>query len=278
MASESTMPLSRIDYSRLDRSEILNAVFHPRPEGARPPSGENTEDLLIPVGEGIAVGARLHRAEKGSPIILFFHGNGEIVADYDDLALMYVNAGINFLPVDYRGYGRSTGIPSVAGMMSDCHVVFTYVRQFLKANAYAGPLLVMGRSLGSASALELASHHKDQIDGLIIESGFAYTVPLLRRLGIDTDAFGIVEEGALCNLDKMRGFDKPLLVIHAEYDHIIPFREGEALYEACAASHKTLLKVEEADHNTILAYGLSDYVRAITELIESLDSCLSASK
>ena len=74
------------------------------------------------------MGARLHRAEKEGPVILFFHDNGEIVADYDDLAQMYVNAGINFFPVDYRGYGRSTGIPSVAGMMSDCHVAFMYVR------------------------------------------------------------------------------------------------------------------------------------------------------
>jgi fermentation-respiration switch protein FrsA (DUF1100 family) len=277
MAGESTMLQSRSDYSRLDRPEILNAVFHPRPEGPRPSDREKTEDLLIPVGEGVSVGARFHRVEKGLPVILFFHGNGEIVADYDDLAPMYVNAGINFLPVDYRGYGRSTGIPSVTGMMSDCHVVFTYVRQFLKSNDYVGPLLVMGRSLGSASALELASHQKDQIDGLIIESGFAYTIPLLRRLGIDTDALG-VEEEVFGNLDKIRGMDKPLLVIHAEYDHIIPFSEGEALYEACPASHKTLLKIAQADHNTILAYGLNDYLRALTKLVQSLTTCGSAPK
>ena len=74
----------------------------------------------------------------------------------------------------------------------------------------------------------------------------------------------------------MREFDKPLLVIHAEYDHIIPFAEGEALYEACPASHKTLLKVAGADHNTIMAYGLNDYLRALTKLVKSLTSCRSA--
>ncbi len=270
MVGESTVLPPRIDYSRLDRPEILNAVFHPRPEGPRSPSGEDTEDLLIPVGTGISLGARLHRAKNGGPVILFFHGNGEIVADYDDLAPMYVNVGINFLPVDYRGYGRSTGFPTVTGMMSDCHVVFTYVKQFLKTNAYTGPLVVMGRSLGSASALDLACQHKDQIDGLVIESGFAYTIPLLRRLGIDTDGFGIEEDSAFCNLDKIGGFDKPLLIIHAEYDHIIPFSEGEALFGACPAFHKTLLKIEKADHNTILAYGLNDYLRALSKLAQSL--------
>jgi alpha-beta hydrolase superfamily lysophospholipase len=270
MASESTTSEPRIGCASIDRPEVLTALFHPRPEGGESQSAENREDLLIPVGEGILVGARLHGTERSAPVILFFHGNGEIVADYDDLAPMYMNAGINFLPVDYRGYGRSTGIPSVTDMMSDCHMVFRYVCQFLENKAYTGPLLVMGRSLGSASALEIASRHKERINGLIIESGFAYTVPLLERLGIDTDAYGIVEEGTFRNLEKMAKMDKPLLVIHAEYDHIIPFGDGEALYEACPATHKTLLQIKEADHNTILAYGLNDYLRAVVDFIDAM--------
>ena len=170
--------IAKIDYSIFDRPDFLAAFFHPRAEWTKASQVEHAEDILIPVEDGLFIGARLHRAGKTAPTILYFHGNGEIVADYDDLGPMYSGIGINFLPVDYRGYGRSTGSPTVTGMMRDCHAVFNYIKKWLKTNAYTGPVIIMGRSIGSASALELAAHYQDEIDGLIIESGFAYVVPL----------------------------------------------------------------------------------------------------
>jgi pimeloyl-ACP methyl ester carboxylesterase len=135
---------------------------------------------MIPVEPDVMVGARLHLEGKSSPNILFFHGNGEIVADYDDLGPIYNQMGINFLPVDYRGYGRSTGTPTVSAMMKDCHVILAYVTDWLREKGYTGSLITMGRSLGSASALELAATHGEKISGLIIESGFAFAGPRLR--------------------------------------------------------------------------------------------------
>ena len=107
---------SKIDYSALDRPEVLMYLFHPRAEtgstfqAAGPhPSPAGITDMLIPVADDIAVGARFHTTEKTGGNIIFFHGNGEIVADYDELGGIYNRKGINFLAVDYRGYGRSTG-------------------------------------------------------------------------------------------------------------------------------------------------------------------------
>jgi pimeloyl-ACP methyl ester carboxylesterase len=109
---------------------------------------------------------------------------------------MYNRMGINFLPVDYRGYGCSTGRPTVTAMMRDCHVIFEFVKQWLEKNRYTGSFIVMGRSLGSASALELAANYKDRIDALIIESGFAHAGPLLQLLGANPaiPGFDKVEE------------------------------------------------------------------------------------
>ncbi len=269
LRGEEMKDVSRMDYSILDRPEILNFLFYPRPEGSLSSPSGNAEVMLIPVGDGLLVGARLHKAEKEAPVILFFHGNGEIVSDYDDLGQMYSSHGINFLPVDYRGYGRSSGTPTVTGMMRDCHVIFDYVKQWLDTNTYTGLLIIMGRSLGSASALELGSHYEEEIDGLIIESGFAYAIPLLRLLGVNTDALGISEEKGFCNIDKIRNFAKPVLVIHAEYDHIIPFSDGQDLFDACPSLHKKILKIEGANHNTIFAYGLENYMRGIREFVET---------
>lgn len=258
--------ISKIDYSGLDRPDILTFLFHPRPEWGDPGSGDRGEDLLIPVEMDVVVGARFHMAEESAPSILFFHGNGEIVADYDEMGSAYNRIGINFLPVDYRGYGRSTGEPTITAMMRDSHLIFDFVKKWLLDKGYKGPLILMGRSLGSASVLEIASHYKDQIDGLIVESGFAFSGPLLQLLGINLRAINFSEEMGFGNLDKIQRFDKPTLIIHAELDHIIPFSDGQALYDASPSSDKTLLKIPNANHNDIFMRGFSEYMAAVRTL------------
>jgi fermentation-respiration switch protein FrsA (DUF1100 family) len=270
--------ISKIDYSALDRPEILMFLFHPRPE-PRPwkaPELGSTEripdqkDHLITVEKNVVVGARFHMAKKSGCNILFFHGNGEIVADYDDFAPMFNQMGINFLAADYRGYGQSTGKPTVTGMMRDCHLIFDYVHSWLQKNNYSGPLIAMGRSLGSASVLELAFHYQDRIDALVVESGFAYAGPLLQLLGIDPRALGFTEEAGFRNIDKIGQFVKPTLIIHAEFDHIIPLAEGQALYKACPSKNKTMLEIPGANHNDIYMRGMHEYMTALRHLAESL--------
>jgi len=63
----------------------------------------------------------------------------------------------------------------------------------------------------------------------------------------------------------------PTLVIHAEYDHIIPFSDGRALFDASASPDKFFLKIPGANHNNILARGLTDYLAALKRLVEILD-------
>ena len=251
-------------------------LFHPRsePPGAtfQAAAPENAmalpKDILIPVKDDVAIGARFHMAEKSGASILFFHGNGEIVADYDELGPIYNQMGANFLAVDYRGYGRSTGKPTVTAMMRDCHVILEFVQNWLRQNNYPGPVILMGRSLGSACVLELAAARGDSIDGLIVESGFAFAAPLLQLLGIDLEALGFKEEKGFRNIDKIRKFDKPTLIIHAEFDHIIPFSDGAALYNASPSPDKTLLKIPGANHNDIFMRGLQEYLAAVQNIVE----------
>lgn len=253
------------DYTPLDQPFVLERLFHPRPDVSGP--SRNGTDLWLTMGDGAGIHACFHPAGHSCPTLLFFHGNGEIVSDYTDLADFYVQAGINFLPVDYRGYGKSTGSPTVAAMMSDCHTILDAVLDHLKKAGYTGPLSVMGRSLGSASALELAATRKDRIHSLIIESGFAFAGPLLSLLGLPPESIGFQEEAGFRNIDKIQAWVGPLLVIHAEYDHIIPFTDGRALFEACPSEQKRFLKIEGANHNDIFARGLQPYMRAIKELL-----------
>jgi hypothetical protein len=257
-------------YAALDRPEVAARLFHPRPEVPQGPAVASGIDVMIPVADGVEIGGRFHAAHASGANILFFHGNGEIVADYDELGPVFNRMGINFLPVDYRGYGRSGGRPAVSAMMRDAHVIFDFVRTWLAEKNFTGPRVLMGRSLGSAPAIELAQVHQREADGLIVESGFAYAGPLLRLLGIDPESIGYSDTKGFGNLDKIARFGKPTLIIHAEHDHIIPFSDGEALHHACPAAEKTLLKIPGANHNDIFMRGLDAYLSAVKTLVARL--------
>jgi len=126
----------------------------------------------------------------------------------------------------------------------------------------------MGRSLGSASALELINDHNDLINGLVLESSFAHTGPFLELLGINTSEIGFSEEKGFRNFEKIQTWNKVTLIIHAEYDHIFPFSEGQALYDTCSSPYKTLLKIPGANHNDIFMRGSEPYMKAIKNLSE----------
>jgi fermentation-respiration switch protein FrsA (DUF1100 family) len=253
------------DMNALDTPDILSVVFHPRREFGRPVDGSFVS-LEIPVADGVTLGGRFYEAGEAKPTVLFFHGNGEIVADYGDIAPMYASLGINFLPVDYRGYGRSTGSPTISSMLADARTVFEYARECLAEGGHTGPLVIMGRSLGSAPALEIASAFPDELDGLIIESGFADTAALIRRLGARVPE-GVNADDAVGQTTKIARYRGPLLIIHGAVDFIIPAADARALLAASGSERKRLLIVEGAGHNDLLFRGTEDYMRAVAELV-----------
>ncbi|MEE4167040.1 MAG: alpha/beta hydrolase, partial [Desulfocapsaceae bacterium] len=188
--------------SKLDRPEIADVLFHPRKsEGGSPPA--SAEDLHIELsGNGLRLSCRLHLSDREAPVILHFHGNGEIVDDYDDIARDFTACGINIFFATYRGYGNSTGSPTVSGLFNDNIQISAYLRDYLAAKGYSGALFAMGRSLGAASAIDLVSRCPDDFKGLILDSSFADTLPLLARLGCMVRDESLTESDGFNNLDK----------------------------------------------------------------------------
>lgn len=265
---EENMDTPHNDYSKLDQPRILHVLFHPRQENALFQHNMQGENLDIHVDTNAMIGARFFVKKKDAPNILFFHGNGEIVSDYNDLGQMYNQMDINFLVVDYRGYGRSTGTPTITHMMRDCHRIFQFTKELLNTKNHTGPLIVMGRSLGSISALEIANHYQEETSGLIIESGIADASFLFRLFGMDPDELGYEEKTGFNNPGKMAQYRKPVLVIHAQQDHIIPFSDGATLFAVCPSREKEFLPISGANHNNILMVGLNAYMEAVRNFVE----------
>jgi len=255
------------DYSKFDKNpDLVSLIFYPR--GSTDPCPSYASDSMIPVEDGIFVSCRLFSMEPSNPWILYFHGNGEIAGDYDEIAPYYLQRKINLAVADYRGYGQSSGSPSLTGMLKDCQAVFSSVRKEISRRGYAGKLWLMGRSLGSLSTLELAASHPGKINGIILESGFTSVIPVWRNFFL----FLLPDKGLLEKIERealalVGSITLPALVIHGEQDTIVPLSEARTLYESLGSPEKQILLIPDADHNTIIFAHPQLYFSAISEFI-----------
>ena len=254
---------TEIDGSLLDRPEITRYIFYPRRDPAPP------DDILlypVTVEKGVSVVCRFYPAPKGVATILYFHGNGETAGDYNLIASLYTGLGISLFVADYRGYGLSSGTPSFSTIIHDASPIFTRLKEILSDRGAAQAIFVMGRSLGSAPAIEIAGQAQDAVQGLIVESGFSDAFRLLGFIGLSVD---IPHHGeGFPNGAKMRAIRIPTLLIHGEEDHLIPLSEAEELLQLCAAEAKRLVVIPRADHNTLMMVGRRQYFQAIEEFIK----------
>lgn len=245
--------------SLFDSPRFSQSLFYPRQEVSPPPSGAT--DLLVAVPDG-SLHVRWYRQPQQHRVnLLLFHGNGEVVADYDSLAGFFFACGTDLAVVDYRGYGRSHGTPSLRNTIEDAPLVLNAFKE-----AGAGSLIVMGRSLGSACAAELYSSPPELVAGFIWESGAADLRSLVRRRGLVPPAqFSESELSAFDPCRKLARGTRPLLVIHGAEDNLIHPAEAKLAFAAAATSDKTLCLIPEHGHNDLA--GSSLYWKSIREFV-----------
>ncbi len=255
------------EHTIMDRPEITRLLFHPVKVAPNvPPPG--AIDIHPQVEDGTIIGCRLYSHSVTAPTLIFFHGNGEIIPDYDEVGPRYVQEGMNFLVTEYRGYGWSGGTPLASTLLSDSNALFVALKGWLTDHGYTGALFIMGRSLGSASAIDVAVNHSDAVSGLIVESGFAKTLPLAKVLGVDLEAMEITEEQTFNNSKKISKFTKPTFILHGQYDQLIPLWQAETLQAESGAKNKEFQIVPGADHNSLIAVAGQLYFQAIRKFVE----------
>jgi pimeloyl-ACP methyl ester carboxylesterase len=261
------------EHTIMDRPEITRLLFHPVKVAPNvPPPG--AVDIHPQVDDGTIIGCRLYSHSVTAPTLIFFHGNGEIIPDYDDVGPRYVQEGMNFLVTEYRGYGWSGGTPLASTLLSDSNTLFVALKEWLADHDYTGALFIMGRSLGSASAIDVAVNHSDAVCGLIVESGFAKTLPLAKVLGVDLEKMEITEEQTFNNSKKIGKFTKPTFILHGQYDQLIPLWQAETLQAESGAKNKEFQIVPGADHNSLIAVAGQLYFQAIRKFVEKA-ACLT---
>ncbi len=237
------------------------------------------EDVFLRTPDG----ARLHGwllRPKGAPLgtILFLHGNAENMSTHVNGVLWLALSGYRVLLVDYRGYGRSEGKPTMAGVHTDALAAIDAL--FAMDEVDKDRVAVLGQSLGGSIAVYAVANspHKDRVRALIVDSAFSgYREIAREKVGeisvlklFRSPLSRLVTDRYSARLWIGRVAPVPLLVIHGDADRVVPAAHGERLY-ALAGEPKSLWIVPGAGH--IESFASAD-VRA--RLLRFLSGAMAA--
>ncbi len=237
----------------LDVPERSSLLFFPR----RCEVTNGLEPIATRAADGALLGGLWLERPGSDGVLLFFHGNGEVAADWSTTAVRYAAAlNASVWIADYRGYGLSTGEPSYGMMLADAEHLFEALseRETMRGLPFRR-LFVLGRSIGSAAAIHLVWRFSDRVDALIVDSGFARITELVRRFRRLRGLSDVAPEapvGFLDNIDKLRDITAPTLLLHGDSDAIIPLSEARENLAASPAEWKRLVEIPGAGHNDLL--------------------------
>lgn len=195
--------------------------------------------------------------------LLWCHGNaGNISHRLDNIREIHHRLGIGVFIFDYRGYGRSDGSPTEAGLYLDARAARDAL---VRSLSVPSPQIVyFGRSLGAAVALDLALAHPPS--GMILESPFLSVRTMANRT---VPGSGFLLKTRFDSLEKIGRLRTPLLVLHGNSDEVVPHEHGRRLWEA-ASEPKAFYTIPGARHNDTYLVGGSGYWEAWLRFLNSL--------
>ncbi|CAN9501989.1 unnamed protein product [Ophioblennius macclurei] len=207
------------------------------------------------------------------PVIIYLHGNVGTRAKNNRVQLVKIlsAAGYHVLSLDYRGFGDSTGEPSEAGLTSDALYLYHWVKRHSKASL----VCLWGHSLGTGVATNAAVKLLEEgspVEALVLEAPYTRIgkVVVSHRLAkpyMFLPGFKSLLEYLLdvnnivfANDDNLKKLSTPLLILHAEDDHVVPYHMGQQLYQISLEAQnkrKTDVKVKMISYEASRGYSHS---------------------
>jgi uncharacterized protein len=239
-------------------------VYYPSSEMTERPESP-FEEVSLPGADGDQLHGWFFPNPEARWTVHFSHGNGGNISHYLLTAEFWRGMNCQVLIYDYPGYGKSTGRPSEAGIYRSSRVFWDWLVDARKIKPSS--IVLHGRSLGGAVALETALTVPLKPAGIIMESCFR-SVP---ALGAEIYPFlpvRFLSRNHFDNEAKITRLTIPLLVIHSPDDELVPFSHGQELYKRAGHS-KGFLKIQ-GDHNAGFLLSDHDYRTGITKFLDSL--------
>jgi len=250
-------------------------VFHPAARWQEPPAGYAVRDIELTAADGTTIDARWFPCPLAQTAVLICHsrsGNLSLELSAAELVGWHRDIGSSVLIFDYPGYGHSGGRPSEGGFYEAAQAAYDWLVQ---VQGLAAPqILLYGRSLGSAVAVELASHNGYR--ALILVSP-PTSLPDVAQREVPFVPTRWLMRNRFDSLSRIGRCRPPVFIIHGTCDRLVPFAQGEKLF-AAASAPKQFLAVEGAHHGNCLTPAFFPALRRFLMSAEAAAAALEGVK
>ena len=238
-------------------------IFYPTKDFYSSPANDGIphEEVYIKTSGGETLhGYFLPRGEKTNKVMLYLHGNAQNVSTWY-LAPVEIqkHVPVNALLVDYRGYGKSTGKPTIEGVINDAVAMYDYL---IQRGYKAENISLYGRSIGGAIALELAN--KVKVKSIVLQSTFTSLKDIAKEI-YPVVPETLIKKNYWDSKELIKNIKCPALISHGDKDEIVSVRHSYKLYEL-ANEPKKLIILKGATHNDISSYLNDEYFKTLREM------------
>ena len=225
-------------------------------------AGLDYEPVEIATADGETLRGWFVPVSAATGTVLFFHGNAGNISHRMEYLSMFHRLGYNTFIFDYRGYGNSSGIPSEQGTYLDAQAAWQYLSE--NRNIPSGRIIVFGESLGGAIAAWLTAREKPGV--LVLASVFTSIPDMAAKLYpfLPVRLLSRFEYDTRKSLERV---SSPVLIAHSPDDEIVPFTQGQALYEAVPGP-KQFLELQ-GGHNDGFVFMRKEWADALDDFIRA---------
>ena len=244
-------------------------IFYPSRELEAQPTdwGMPYEDVFLKTADAVDVHGWYIPAQGATRALLFLHGNAGNISHRHDSIAIFRRLGLNVFIFDYRGYGRSQGVPDETGLYRDADAAWRYLTE--TRGVAAQDIVIFGRSLGGAVAAQLAAQvgTGTPAGALILESTFSSARDFAR------EAFPLLSHLLMLRYDfntarRLPAVSCPVLVLHSPDDEVMPYVLGEQVFRS-AHEPKRFVRLR-GDHNSGFLLSQPEYEQALDEFLATL--------
>lgn len=225
-------------------------------------------DLLVFNSKSVTLHGWYCRAKRPRASILFCHGKSGNLTWFTRGVKALVDSGFNVFIFDYRGFGRSTGRPTIRGVVRDALAAATEHERLRPKDL---PSILWGYSLGGAIGMQ--AFLRQPFDGIVLQSTFT-SLPDITRLHYPGTPLHLLAGNLYDTASIVRDLTIPVLILHGDEDETVPFEMGRALHESCEGS--TFLLIPGGMHRTLFETASRKICRATRKFVAAVAKDRSA--